>query len=101
MKVTLEQHGGLAAGVRRRPRVVETGALAPEAAGELARLAAEAKAAPAPGGSGARRAPDAMGYTITVEDDGQPPLVLRGSDAGMSDAFAALLEWLEAHAEEG
>ena len=45
--------------------------------------------------------PDAMGYTITVEDDGQPPLVLRGSDAGMSDAFAALLEWLEAHAEEG
>ena len=101
MKVTLEQHGGLAAGVRRRPRVVETGALAPGAAAELAKLVAEARAASAPGGSGTRRAPDAMGYTITVEDGGQPPLVLRASDADMPDAFAALLDWVEEHAGEG
>jgi emfourin len=106
MRITLERHGGLAAGVRRRPRVVDTGALAPEAARELARLVAEAKAAaPPPGGSGsggaARRAPDAMGYTITVEEDGQPPAVLRGSDADMPDAFAALLDRLEEHAGEG
>ncbi len=101
MRVTLEQHGGLAAGVRRRPRVVDTAALAPEATGALAKLVAEAKAAPPPAGGGARRAPDVMAHTITVEDDGQPPLVLRGSDAGMSDAFAALLEWLEAHAGGG
>ena len=102
MRITLERHGGLAAGVRRRPRVVDTGALAPEAARKLARLVAEAKAAaPPPGGSGARRAPDAMGYTISVEEDGQPPAVLRGSDADMPDAFAALLDRLEEHAGEG
>lgn len=101
MRIILEQHGGLAAGIRRRPRIVETGALSPEAVREVARLVAEAKAAPVPGGGGVRRAPDAMSHTITVEDDGQPPLVLRQSDAGMSDAFAALLEWLEEHAEPG
>lgn len=104
MRITLERHGGLAAGVRSRPRVVDTAALAPEAARELAKLVAEAKAAaPPPGGSGgaARRAPDAMGYTITVEEDGQPPAVLRGSDADMPDAFAALLDRLEEHAGEG
>jgi hypothetical protein len=101
MRIILEQHGGLAAGVRRQPRVVDTAALAPEAAGALAKLVAEAKAAAPPGGDGARRAPDAMAYTVTVEDDGQAPLVLRGSDAGMSDGFAALLEWLEGHAGGG
>lgn len=99
MKITLEQHGGLAAGVRRQPRSVDTGALAPGAAAELAKLVAEAKAASAPGRSEARRVPDAMGYTITVEDDGQPPLVLRASDADMPDAFAALLDWLGEHAK--
>ena len=101
MRVTLEQHGGLAAGIRRRPRVVESSGLAPEAAAALARLVAEAKAALAPGGDSVRRAPDAMSHTITVEEDGQPPVVLRQSDAAMSDAFAALLEWIEEHAEAG
>lgn len=101
MKITLEQHGGLAAGIRRRPRAVESSGLAPEAAAALARLVTEAKAAPAPGGGAVRRAPDAMSHTITVEEDGQQPVVLRQSDAGMSDAFAALLEWIEEHAEAG
>ena len=67
----------------------------------LAKLVAEAKAVLAPGGGAVRRAPDAMSHTITVEGDSQPPVVLRQSDAAMSDAFAALLEWIEEHAEAG
>jgi hypothetical protein len=94
MRVTLTKHGGLAAGIRRPPRVVEADALTPEAAEKLARLVASAKAAPSAGGSGPGRARDAMGYTISVEDGGQSTL-LRQSDANMSPAFAALLEWLE------
>lgn len=95
MRIILEQHGGLAAGVRRQPRVVDSSGLAPEAGAAMAGLAAEAKAAAA--SSGARRAPDAMGYTITIEEDGRPPAVLRASDSGMPDAFAALLDWIEEH----
>jgi hypothetical protein len=99
MKVTLTKHGGLAAGIRRRPRVVDADTLPAPAAGELSRLVAAAKAGPSPETSGPGRARDAMGYTITVEDGGQPT-VLRQSDATMSPEFAALLEWIERHPAE-
>jgi len=97
MKVTLEQHGGLAAGIRRSPRVVKTDALTGEVAEELARLVEAAKVVPAIGGD-LRRARDAMSYTITVEDSGRPVL-LRQSDTSMSPAFAALLDWFQKHPE--
>ena|SRR5258708_5880862 len=92
MKVTLQEYGGLAAGMRRVPHAVDAEALAKPAAEELARLVAAAKAAPvADEGPGQVR--DAAGYTITVEDGGQPA-VLEQSDGNMSPAFAALLNWL-------
>ena len=100
MKVTLEQHGGHLAGMRRPALVVRTDALTPDAARELTELVAAARSAPPPAPGGAGPAPDAMGYSITVEDGGQPAL-LRQSDTGMSRAFAALLDWIRRHAGAG
>jgi hypothetical protein len=96
MKVTLTKHGGLAAGIRRPPRIVDTDTLPKPAAVELARLVAAVKAVPAAEEDGPGRARDAMSYTITVEDDGRPT-VLSQSDTTMSPAFAGLLNWLEKH----
>lgn len=101
MRITLERHGGLAAGVRRRPQVVDSSGLTPEAAAEMAKLAAEAKSVAASSGGAARRVPDAMGYTITIEENGQPPVILRRSDGDLPDAFAALLDWIEEHGGPG
>jgi hypothetical protein len=98
MKVTLEQHGGLAAGIRRLPRVVKADALTREAAEELARLVEAARVIPVAEGDGPGRARDAMSYTITVEDSGRSVL-LRQSDTSMSPAFAALLDWFQKQPE--
>jgi hypothetical protein len=38
-----------------------------------------------------------MSYTITLEEDGGEPTVLKQSDMTMSPSFAALLQWLERH----
>jgi hypothetical protein len=94
MKVTLTTHGGLAAGMRRPSRIVDSSALPEPAAAELARLVAAVKAAPAVKEDRSERARDAMTYTITVEEDGHS-VVLRQSDTAISPAFAALLTWLE------
>lgn len=96
MKVTLTKYGGLAAGIRRPPCIVDSSALPEPTAAELARLVAAVKAAPAVTEERPGRARDAMSYTITVEEDGQPT-VLRQSDTAISPAFAALLTWLERH----
>ncbi|AKJ14706.1 hypothetical protein ABB07_32995 [Streptomyces incarnatus] len=96
MKVTLATHGGQAAAIHLRlpPRVLDTDVLPEDAAAELARLVAAA--VPAAEEERHGRAPDAMSYTITVEDEGRST-VLTQSDAAMSPAFAALLGWLEKH----
>lgn len=94
MKVTLVKHGGLAAGIRRPPRVVNGDALPKSAASELARLVAAAKAAPVAADEGPGRGRDVMGYTILVENGGAPT-VLSQSDTNMSPAFADLLQWIE------
>jgi emfourin len=98
MRVTLATHGGQAAAInlRRPPRVVDADSLPKEGAGELARLVAAARAAQPDKEAMPGRARDAMRYTITVEDDGQP-VVLSQSDTTMSPAFAALVSWLEEH----
>ena len=97
MKISLHEHGGIAAATRltQPPRVLDVAALPAKAAAELVRLLAAAHAAhpAAPGGAGAR---DAMHYTITIDDDGHETTLAQG-DAGMTDAFAALLDWLQAH----
>jgi hypothetical protein len=97
MKVSLATHGGLAAGLRLggRPLVVD-GAQLPEAdARALGDLVSAARAEPPPE-PGGRSAPDAMSYTVTVEDE-RGSGVLRRSDAAMTPAFAALLDWLGDH----
>ena len=97
MKVTLATHGGLGAGLRlgRRPLVVDDIHVSGAEAARLAVLVAAA-GAEAPAVEASRPAPDAMSYTITVEDDSQP-MVLRRSDNTMSLAFAELLDWLGRH----
>ncbi len=97
MRVTLTKHGGLAAGIRRPPRVVQASTLPQSGAAELARLVAALKVAPSVPESGPGRARDAMGYTITVEEDGGDRTSFTQSDLTMSPAFAALLQWLERH----
>ncbi|MFI0960693.1 protealysin inhibitor emfourin [Streptomyces sp. NPDC021080] len=99
MKVTWETYGGQAAAIRLGlpPKVLDTGALPENAARELDRLVAAA--VPETEEKRADRARDAMSYTITVEDGGRSTAMTR-SDATMTPAFAALLSWLEKHAEQ-
>jgi hypothetical protein len=100
MKVKLARHGGFAAGLNlgRPPKVVDADKLPKEAAAELSRLIAEAAAEKAPAKESAP-APDAMSYTITVEN-GERSTTLRQSDATMSPSFSALLNWLEARSDK-
>lgn len=96
MKIVLTTHGGLAAGLRRQPKIVDTKTLPMGAAAELERLVAAAQATRAPEKSEQDRARDAMTYTISVEN-GDRSAVLRQSDSSMSPAFSKLLGWLEKH----
>ncbi|MDQ0688579.1 MULTISPECIES: protealysin inhibitor emfourin [Streptomyces] len=104
MRVTLATHGGLAAPVLAGlpPDVVDSHALPESAAAELSRLVAAAvPAAAAPAAAAGdpeprRRAPDAMSYSITVEEGGHSSVLVQ-SDTDMSPEFAALLRWLKEH----
>jgi len=95
MKVTLEEYGGLAAGLSRRPRIVDADALPPAAAAELNRLVEAAKAAS--GGDALEGAPDEMGYDVTIEDATGKTLLTR-SDTAMTPEFAALMRWIKRQA---
>lgn len=86
MKITLREHGGLAAAIRRPPRVIDTATLPADQAAAVAKLAAAAGSGPA--GPGAAR--DAMSYEITIEDGGRQS-VLRGSDGSMPAPLAELV----------
>ena len=90
------QYGGFAAGIRRSPTVLDTGALSTESASEMERLvkAAAGKSQPTKASASLR---DAIGYTITVDHDGEST-VLKAADGTMNPAFAALLEGLEKNA---
>jgi hypothetical protein len=99
MKVSLATHGGHLAGYyrNREPQVVDTTSLPRDAAEELARLVTAAKTAPASGHTRSDLARDAISYTITIENDG-PPVVLVQSDVTMSSAFVTLRNWIKTHA---
>ena len=99
MKVTFTQHGGLAAGLRRQPHVVDSDTLPQTAAEEFARLVAVLKTVPSVEEASPGRGRDAMSYTIRVEDRGRLT-VLRQSDITMSPAFATLLQWCERYSVE-
>ena len=83
---------------RRAPFVIDTDDLKPGAVQELSRLVAAVKAAPPSQGNHLQRAPEAMSYTITVEDSSQTA-VFQSRNSKMSPTFAALLEWLQDCAE--
>ena len=101
MKLTLAEHGGLAAGLRlgQPPVVVDLSTLPDADARQLTDLLSAARADPVPAGR-ARAAPDAMSYTVTVEDGGTRE-VLRRTDTTMSDEFAQLLDRLRHLALKG
>lgn len=98
MKVTITKYGGLAAGIRQPPLIVDSAALSERAALELARLVEAVKAAPPARAQGPGRARDAMSYRITVEEETAQKTVFHGSDTTMTPSFASLLQWLERQA---
>jgi len=112
VRVSLQTRGGLAAPINRNlpPTVVDTTALPPGKAAELARLvdsvipaASPASSPDAPGdeagGVGGVRGGDMMSYTIVV-DDGRQLTTLTRSDGTMSPEFADLLGWIQDHAPD-
>ena len=96
MKISLREHGGIAAATRLgRPAKILDGSLQDTAgAAELARLVAAAKAAQSSAPPPPR--PDEMSYSITVEEDDGTTSTFRGSDTSMSPEFDALLSWVQA-----
>jgi hypothetical protein len=101
MKVTVATRGGQAGAFASRlpPKILDAGTLAPAAAAELTRLIEAARQAPAAPLRAGAVPGDSATTTITVEAEG-PPLVLRQSDAGMTPAFAALVDWLARRSSE-
>jgi hypothetical protein len=93
MRVTLNVHGGHAAGMRRPARSLDTGSLNSRSATELIGLVNLALNSPLQK-TPLRTMPDAMSYTMTIDDGGRST-VLSQSDTAMSEEFARLLEWLE------
>jgi hypothetical protein len=100
VKVTLIESGGLAAGMRRPPRTVDTANLSAAEAAELERLVAAVEAAPAPS-AGPGRARDAMSYTIKLEAPGKAPATITRSDTDLTAAFGDLLAWIKRRAGKG
>lgn len=93
MMVSLTKHGGIGA-IRWPARSIDTSNLSPDAVADLERLikAAEAEASGAPEASARGR--DTMSYAVTIEERGRSR-VLRRSDATLTPAFAALVDWIE------
>lgn len=94
MKITLETHGGLAAGINMQtpPAVIDLGQMPAADVDAVRQLVDDAQASAASIG-GAGRGADAMSYTITIDDGGEKQ-VLRQSDVNMTPAFSALLDRL-------
>ena len=94
MRVTLSEHGGFAAGIRRAPFTVDATELEAAAAERLRELVAAAMASPtSPAGRSTAR--DAMRYTVTVSESGRAPVTLHASDADPGSPVAALVDWLQ------
>lgn len=96
VKLTLQKHGGLAAGLRQAPCIVESSDLPPSQQVELSRLVELLNTAPTNNTAGPGRMRDAMSYHISIDDEGQVT-DHRAMDLNMSEAFANLKTWLERH----
>ena len=93
MKVTLETQRGFGAGVVP-PLTVDSSSLSAQAAGELARLVAAAKADK----SNPR---DGQEKIVVVDTDGTVALDRQVALTEMSPALAALRNWVREHAGRG
>ena len=94
MRITLTRHGGLLAGMKRPPRIIDVTSLDPDRAERLRALVARAIGAQRDLVETRSAKPDAMSYSIAVEDDGQVTTLKQTEPTG-SSPFADLLEFLE------
>ena len=95
MRITLQTHGGIAAAIPRRPLHVETGSLPDEDAHQLKQLVASVVTSARPPDPASIR-PDAMTYTLTVED-GAGVQTVKQHDANLTPEFSNLLGQLMKH----
>ena len=96
MKITLKQHGGLAAAVRRPPLLLDTTELGDQR-GEVEGLASTVSAqsiAPGP------PHPDEMGYTLIITgDDGTHEV--RSTESAASPEFSRLVQHVRRYGKAG
>ncbi|MET0969657.1 MAG: protealysin inhibitor emfourin [Tardiphaga sp.] len=97
MNISLATHGGMAAAIHMRapPRVLSVDGLAAPEADALIKLVDAAKRAP-PAAAPSGAMPDAMSYTITIDDGGETT-VLNQSDPNLTTEFSALLDAIDRH----
>ena len=95
MKITLYQFGGLAAGMRRPPLVLESAKLAPDEATHLARLVDAARTTTA---SGAAPGPDQMSYRLAI-DAASGAMEVAAHDGAMTPSFEALMRFVRDKAQ--
>jgi hypothetical protein len=93
MRITLTRHGGLLAGMKRPPRIIDVTLLDPGRAERLRTLVAQAIGAQRDRDA-QRVMPDAMSYSIAIEDGGQVT-TLKQTEPTESSPFADLLEFIE------
>jgi hypothetical protein len=96
MRLTLQVRGGIAAAMRRTPVSLDTASLEPAHADRVNRLA-QAVVASQPAGSPSEPVPDAMSYTLTVEESGKVHVV-KQRDGELTPEFGQLLNQLASHA---
>ena len=82
--------GGIAAGIRRPPIVLDSSRITPRQRGEIERLANSSGVHAA---ASASPRPDEMSYHLTIED-GASVREARQSDSTMTPEFAKLVEFL-------
>ncbi len=100
MKITIRESGGFAPGLRKPPRTVESSQLEEDKAAELTKLVADAVSTVDETESpSTNTAPDAVSYTIIVEDDGKATQ-LRQSDVNLSQPVADLMAWVDENRTE-
>jgi hypothetical protein len=93
MRITLTRHGGLLAGMKRPPLVIDDTSLDAVRADRLRTLVARAIGAQQVRAD-LRVMPDAMSYSIAIDDDGQVT-TLKQTEPTEASPFADLLEFLE------
>lgn len=90
VKITLKTFGGIAAGIRRPPLVIDSSRMPIDRCRELERLA---RSIGAYSGAPASPHPDEMSYHVTIED-GESVREARRSDSTMTPEFAKLVAFV-------